>query len=679
MEQRLRVAAVAVFAVAHAGDAAAQQLATSEGDLIGTATIGDSLRGVATDTATPETIIDQEELDARQATTTGQLLDTVPNVTLLNGNTPQGGGISIRGLGSQAGLYSSDGTVSVVVDGVRSGSEEIYRNGSILALEPELFKEVQITRGPSGGFQYSSSASAGTIELTTKDARDFLEDGDTFSFRQKLGYEVNGESPLSTSILAFSPTDDFEALLFYGIRTSENREDGAGEEILGTEFEQTSALAKATYYFDDARRLTFSYIENQIPERDVNYNVFDPAVDSIFGRVDRDTQDATAYLEYGYDPVGNDLVDFTARLQFKREEVALDPVENPFFTDLLEADHLTETTSIIVENTSLFETGTVSHELLAGLEIGQRERSSLTDAGINDTAAPGGTDDYVALFAQNELSVGQRLTLTPAVRYEIQRLTSDNNPDLDDGTEFEDDSWTGGVSAVYELTDTWAVFGSVAHNENLPILDNLTNDNIEITEKADTVEFGLSYDGFDVLTRDDTLAAKVTFYQTDISDGRTYSAGGGLFESDIALEGVEVEASYVHPQFYADLAAAANRGKVTELSDGTEVDDFFEESTADNIELVLGKRFLDEQLDVFFTIDHSFANDRTEATDGPTAPSEDYTLYDIAVGYTPDSGALAGTEFRVSFQNILDEDYRQYGSSRNGEGRNITLSVARTF
>lgn len=233
---------------------------------------------------------------------------------------------------------------------------------------------------------------------------------------------------------------------------------------------------------------------------------------------------------------------------------------------------------------------------------------------------------------------------------------------------------------MYDLTDTFSVFAAVAHNENLPIFDDANDEALLGTiEQADTVEAGVSYDGLDVFTRDDSFAAKLTLYQTMISDGRTYSAGMGRFESEIELQGIEIEASYVHPQFYLDLAAAANRGDVTELSDGTEVDDFFEQSTADNIELTLGRRMLDDQLDVFFTIDHSFENDRTESETGSTAPSEDYTLYDLGIGYTPNGGALAGTAFRASFENILDEDYRQYGSSRNGEGRNIVLSVARTF
>lgn len=650
-----------------------------EGESLGVLILGESRRDVATDTAAPETTLDQEEIDSRQATTTGELLDSIPNVTLLNGNTPQGGGVSIRGLGSQAGIYSTDGTVSVVVDGVVSGAEEIYRNGSVLALEPELFKELKVTRGPSGGFRYSSSASGGTIEATTKDARDFLEDGDTFSFRQKLGWETNGDSLLSTSILSFAPNDQFEALLFYGYRDSNDRKDGAGNRLGGTAFRQRSALAKFSYSFSEASKLTFSYIYNELPERDVFYNVFDPDIDSFFGRVDRDIEDTTAYLEYAYDPIGNPLLNVTARLQFKREEIALDPVLNPFGTDLLEADHLTETTSFLLTNVSRFDTGNASHELTVGLEIGHRERSAITNAGTNDTAAPGGTDDFVAIYVEDEIQVGDRLTITPALRYERQKLTSFNNPALADGTSFKDDSWAGGISVHYDITDAFSVFGTVAYNESMPILDNLTNANIAFTERAHTYELGVSYDALDVFTANDRLAAKLTLYHTEISNGRTYSVGGGLFASDVELYGAEFEASYAHPQFYLDLAAGINRGKIRGLSDGTVVNQEFNYTTADNIELTLGKRFMDEQLDVSLSMDHNFANDRTTATTGPLRPSSGYTLFDLNVGYTPTSGNLEGLEFRAAIENIFDKDYRQFGSSRQGTGRNFKLSVARVF
>ncbi|MEM1374772.1 MAG: TonB-dependent receptor [Pseudomonadota bacterium] len=689
--------ATSVIALSAAG-AFAQETIVDGGD-IGTVVISDGLRGVSTDTAAAETTIDQEELDARQATTTGQLLDTIPNVTLLNGATPQGAGINIRGLGSQAGLYSSDGTVSVVVDGVRSGAEEIYRNGASLGIEPELFKQVTVTRGPAGGFRFSTSAAGGTIELTTKDAADFLEDGDNFAFRQKFGYESNADRFLTTSILAFKPDENSDMLLFFGRRTSDEYEDGDGNLVGATDFEQRSALVKYTYNFSDDSRLTISGQENTIPERDVNYNVFDPDIDNFFGRVDRDTTDATAYIEYGYNPATNPLIDLTARLEFKREEIILDPVFNPFDTDLLDADHMTETFVFRLENRMQVTTGAVDHDLLAGFELGERTRSSIgEDDGFNDSSAPGGTDDYVALYLINDMFIGERLEVTAALRYESQTLTSSGNGPtaaVPDGSEFEDDVWVGLLSAKYNITDAVAVFGSYAENANMPILDNLFNDDIEETEDFTTYEIGASFDGFDVLTAGDTLQAKLTYFNTEVENGRTYSAGSGNFLSDFEANGFELEVAYEHPEFFVNVAAATNRGDVTQLSDGTIVDQPFEQNTADNIELTVGRSFLDDQLDVFVTIDHNFANRRTEdgvfgelvptfggtsvPNTSPTAESEAFTLVDVGMGYAPRSGALEGTEIRASINNLFDEQYRAYGTSRFGEGRNVVFSVAKTF
>ena len=62
--------------------------------------LAESKRAVQTDTATAETVVDQEEMDDRQADTIAELVDTVPGVRLINGNTAQGSGINIRGFGA---------------------------------------------------------------------------------------------------------------------------------------------------------------------------------------------------------------------------------------------------------------------------------------------------------------------------------------------------------------------------------------------------------------------------------------------------------------------------------------------------------------------------------------------------------------------------------------------------
>jgi hemoglobin/transferrin/lactoferrin receptor protein len=655
-----------------AAPAFTQDAADAEfGDYIGTILLGESRRGVQTDIAASETVITQEEIEARQAGTVAELLNTVPNVSLLNGSTPQGGGVSIRGFGSQAGLYGTDGKVSVVVDGVASGAEEVYRNGSSLALEPELFRQVKVTRGPSNSFRYSSGAIGGTIELETKDASDFLTGDDTFSVRQKLGYESNGDGLLSTSIFAFAPADDLEFLLFLGKRDVDDREDGNGDTLSGTGFDQESYLVKGKYQVSDSTTLSFAHSHNEIPENDVFYNVFDPNIDSFFGTVDRDTEDETTYVELAYSAPDNDLINLTARLQRKYEAIEIDSIENPFATTLLEADHQTETLSFRLDNVAYFSTGTVAHTLTAGIELSDRERTSVADNGDNDTSAPGGTDRSIAVYIADEIAATSRLTLTPQLRFERQTLTGENNgssTSVLDGFDYVSEAVTGALSAKYDITDSFSAFGTAAYNENLPILDDLSNDFIEQSEKGRTYEIGVSYDGSNVVAADDVLKAKLTYFQSDIWDGTTYSGIDG-----VEVKGFEFEVSYVHPEFYADFNVGTSRAEVTE----TGAD--FNYGIPDTAQLTLGKRFLDDQLDLSAEVSHTASFDRTSATSGALAPTEKYTLLDISVGYTPNRGALDGVELRASLENLTDRNYRSYGSSRNGEGRNLALSVAKTF
>lgn len=670
---RNKTSLLALCASLAAGSLQAQDFGDAE--YIGEVTLGQSRRGVQTDVAASTTVIDQNEIDSRQATTLGQLVDSIPNVSLINGILPQGSGITVRGLGAQAGTYGTDGKVNIVVDGVQSGAEEIYRNGSFLSLEPELFKELNVTRGPADGFRFSGGAIGGTVEATTKDARDFLEGDDTFSVRQKLGYESNGNGTLSTTILSFAPDDKFDVIAFYGNRTAEDRTDGAGNTLTGTEFDQTGAMLKANYRFNDEHKLTFGYIYNEIPERDVFYSAYDPSFSSE--KVDRDTQDTTGYLEYNYNPVDNDAINVTARLQYKKEVIDITSLTGS--TGIYDADHQSTTTSLRVTNEALFKTGNIGHTLLTGVEVGKRERTSYADGTTtNDISAPGGTDEYIAVFLTDEIELSDRLTLTPQLRYENQTLTSYNNgagfsrgtaiAAIADGTAYSSQAFTGALSARYELTDSFAVFGTLAYNENLPILDDLRSTYITQSEKAESIELGVSYDHFDVFTGGDTLQAKLTGYKSNIWDVTTYFG-----VTDVEIYGAELELSYAHPNFYVDFNMARARG---EQNGGTA---YFSSATGDTAQLTLGKRFWDDQLDVSIEAKHAGANNRTTSTTGALAPSANYNVYTLTSSYSPNAGALEGVDFNASVENLFDTEYRAYGNSRNGAGRTFKFSVSKTF
>lgn len=645
----------------------------------------ESRRGVQTETANSITVVNAEEIEARQASSMGELLDSIPNVTLINGSQPSGAAVNIRGIGAWAGTYGTDHKVAVVVDGVASGAEEIYRNGSLLVLEPELFKEVKVTRGPGEGFRHNSGAIGGTIEAQTKDATDFLEGDDTFAFRQKFGYESNGDGLLSTSILAFAPDDRFDVLGFYGYREMNDTKDGDGAIRETAPFAAPSYLLKLNYKLDDDSKLTFGFAQTTSPEEDVPYDAFDP--DWGDDLVDRNIKDTTSYLAYRYNPADNDMVNLEARLTFKDE--IMDITASTVGANLTNTDHQTQTLGLRLENTSLFDTGNVSHELLVGIEAKRRDRTAIvtegTYEGDNDSSAPGGVDDSIAVYVTDEMNFGA-LTLTPQLRYEDQTLTSYNNnesvtcygptycvtrPAIPDGTTFKAQAWTGALAGRYQINDQFAVFGTAAYNENLPVLDDIrSSSNANTSEKATTFEAGVSYDGFDVFQSEDSLKAKLTAFSTHIWDNNSYSSS----IDSIDLKGLELELNYASPAFYADFAAAMTRGTIN----GT--DDYFNYAPADSVQLTLGKRFMNDQLDVAVETKHAFANDRTTGS-GSTGASDAWTTVALSVGYKPDSGTFEGTEMRLGIENLFDTTYRPYLTSpnRNAKGRNIKFSLAKTF
>lgn len=634
----------------------------------------ESMRGVATESATAETTLDQEELDARQASTLAELMGTVPGVTLSNAATPQGSSINIRGLGADAGTYGSNTKVNVVIDGVAKGQEEIYRQGSLLTFEPDLFKQVKVIRGPGEGFRFSSGAIGGTVEAVTKDAADFLVDGDKFALRQRLAYESNGDGFLSSTILAWAPDDRLDVLGFYGYREAADYEDGTGTTQADTGYEMPSSLLKVKYRVTDDFSLTASYSQNQIALRDVSYDF----IGSTFpARVDADVTDVTAYVAAEYNPA-SPLINVTAKLVYSDE--LIENVSATTSSTLYNADNRTRLTAFTVENTAEFTTGIASHTLLAGIEVGRRERSSVSDTGLNAESTPGGIDEYVAAYLTDEIEIG-RLTLTPQLRWESQTITSKGNTNVADGTEYSASDWAGALSARYAFTDQFAAFGTIAYNTALPIIDRIPESVrtdpsfIHMTEKAMTYELGFSYDASDIFVGEDRLAAKLTGFKTAIRNNTTYVNYNSADADRINIEGAELELSYAHPQFYVDVNASHMRAT---WGDGS----WFNNAPADSVQVTLGKRFFDDQLDLSVEMRHDWSTDRNvqhAMLGGGSTTSDAFTTWSFNAAYEPDSGPLEGVQLRGGIENIFDTDYTPYLSSRPAPGRTFKVSVVKVF
>ncbi|WP_246079535.1 TonB-dependent receptor domain-containing protein [Parasedimentitalea maritima] len=632
---------------------------TDEG-FLGVIELGDSKREVQVGTATALTVINQEEIDDRQAGTIAELIDSVPGVTLVNGNTPQGSGINIRGFGAN-GTYGTDSKVLVVVDGATTGAEELYRIGNQLFTDPELYSEVSVIRGTVGSFEFGSGVVGGVVQLETKNASDFTGGEIGVRLRQTLEATSNGAGFASSTIAAWQPTDNLEFLFNYTVRDQDDYKTADGTVVTNSKFRMPSYLVKGRYTFgdDNAHAITLSYNDSTTDEKDVPYDTFGTTGGS-FGNVDRKTHSKIAVLQYDYSPSGSDLIDLSVNLS--RSEQAIEqtclPATAPFGCfSVVDADHNYEITKLTIKNTAYFLTGSVEHNLRAGIEFSQRDR-------LDAPSAPGGSDKRIALFAVDEVLVNQNLTLTPALRYETQDIEGDTAPN---NASYSNDALMGGLSARYEFDSGFALFASAAYTEMMPIIDDLgTPLFMTQPEKSRTYEGGVSYTQGDLFSTGDALQVKANIYQTYVWDVTSYSN-----VANIDVKGIELEASYSHASgFYADFNATSADGTSKNNAGVGSKWIYAPETSA---RLTLGKRF-GEALDV------SWELVAAQSTTGVgNIALAGYGVNNLRATYRPQSGALKGAELRFGVENILDATYQSQLSTRVAPGRNFKLTMAKTF
>ncbi|QIG81739.1 TonB-dependent receptor [Sphingosinithalassobacter tenebrarum] len=634
-----------------------------QGEFLGTIDIGESTRAVQTNTATPATAIDREEIEDREASTIAELVDSVPGVTLVNGSTPIGSGINIRGFGAN-GTYGTDQKVAVQIDGASVGSEELYRIGTQLFTDPLLYKSVEVIRGTVGSFEYGSGIIGGIVRLETSDASDLTGGRPGFALNQVAGYNSNGDGWNSSTTVAAMPNEHVEFLANYSWREQNNLQDGNGDEIPNSEFGLPSWLIKGGVHFgaDNAHTIEASFSQTETSERDKPYDSFGTSGGS-FGNVDRDTKSQVATLGYTFDPIADDAVNLSLLYSYANQEIVQEyvpgssPYAPPGGFDVVNADQQYETHKVTLKNIAYFDTGSLRHNLRIGLEYVHKDR-------LDANSAPGGTDKRMAAFLVDEIALFPGFTLTPAMRWESQTVKGT----LDSGADasYENEALMGGVSARYELPVGFAVFGSWAYTENLPILDDLENDvYMSQSEQAETWEAGASFDHIGLLGRSDRAAFKVNYYDTDLTDVTSYSG-----VSAVRLEGFEIEGSYAAGNgLYLDFNINLPKGEQTDT--GGAVSDW-DNTPPDSYAVSVGKRFgdlLNLRWESYFAAD----------ADRNGTVTEGFDSHNLRLIVTPSGGLLDGLALRLSVENLFDSYYTPLLSTRPAPGRNFKFSISKLF
>lgn len=633
---------------------------------------------VAIDTPQAVTTLDQDDIDDAQASTIGELLESAPGVSVQGGVSALGQGFNIRGLGT--GLADSDSRILMQIDGVAKFYEQ-YRMGSFFS-EPELYKRVEILRGPASSTLYGAGALAGVVNFTTKDASDFLQGDDRFAVRLKAGYESNGDGRTASVILAGKPTDSLELLAAYNDRDVGHYKDGDGETVTPSNAISTSYLLKArqTLGGNKHHALWGSY-ERWVSD---STQMYDQAEGFGTTPVRRKVDDKTAVLGYENDFNGSKLLDLHAQGSYAMSKA--EQRETTFLSGVTYSEFSYETLQGRLENRSELTLGKDwKSYVFVGAQAYQQERRNprtTTSGSVNHgaTTHPEGDMSKYGLYAQAELIWADRLTITPGVRIDWTRLEPGQG--VTTTAKVKDNGVSPKIAVMYALNDQVSLFGSIAHTVRMPVLDEIysrtsataTNYSLNLKpEESDNYELGATLSLENLLRKNDVFRAKVTAFRNDVGNLITRASTTSAYYMNVGesrFTGVELEAEYAARFFFARLNLSTTEGK-NRLTDA-----YLNTVPADEANMTVGYRWPLQGVTFAWKVEAAADQDEV-STASERTPG--YVVHGATLSWKPPAGALAGVDLRLAVDNIGDRRFRRHLSAFNAEGRSVKVSVAKAF
>jgi hemoglobin/transferrin/lactoferrin receptor protein len=671
--------------------------------------IGAGKAKVAIDTPQAVTVVDQDDIDAQQAVTTGDLLKGVPGVTMVGSDRAFGEAFNIRGIGKTENSPDA-ARVIVNVDGQPKFFEQ-YRMGSFFG-EPELYKQVEVLRGAASSTLYGAGAIGGVINFTTKDASDFIKDGHDGALKLKTTVTDNGPSVLTSAILAQRLNETFEVLAAGTWRSTDDFTKGDGEVLEGSAFDSWSGLLKGKAYFgdNDEQSLTASYQRLNTTADDTRLSqtgVYPGDLNSnnLFGIVDLDVLDETFVVTWSNPDSANPWIDSNVSLSYSNTvneqrnhrnsdgtPNVPDPTNGSYtFSDV---DYQYKTWQLKADNTVEWIGDGFENYFTFGLQASTQDRLVNFPGfpGVDPMAHPQGTEDKLGVFAQNEFVWGD-LTLTPGIRGDFHKVTATNEafPDIDGS------ALSAKIAALYRLSGNINLFGSVAHTERMPTIDELYSTSSATAtrngktasldlqkEGANSIEAGVALHADDFIVGGDSASVKVTGFYSRIDDmivsntatllgnpPNTYY--GNVDEAEIG--GVEIEAAYNSELFFASLAYTHTEG--TNLTTNTVLTTI----PQDKFVLTAGLRNPEWNLEYGARVTLAAEGEYVVAAGnfGADGSAEAWQTVDLFASWKPDQGPLEGTEILASIDNLFDTDYRENLSLDRAKGRTFKLTLAKQF
>jgi hemoglobin/transferrin/lactoferrin receptor protein len=646
-------------------------------------------------------VVGRERLDELQASSLSDIFEGVPGAVVDGGPRRSGETPSIRGFAEE--------DVLILLDGVRQSF--VSGHDGRLFIEPELLKQVEIVKGPISSL-YGSGALGGVIAMTTVDAKDFLDPGETAGVKVKGGYQsVNDEFLITTTAFTRSHDGTFDIVGSVAYRESGDIELGDGS-VLPDDHEIHSGLLKGTVQIAPGLSFTSSWVRY----RDDAITPDNPQYDNIPGVPDEDgaipinmfrtVLSDTVQGTLSYKPEGNPYIDSNFQTYWARNKVEEDQAEG-----LRVISREVETIGVKADNRSRFDlsdknklTLTYGAEYYQDEQVG-RDNTSL-DGGRD--GVPGATADFAGVFTQAELKMLEpaglpgEFTIIPGVRFD--RFTNEAA-----GEEpYADTAVSPKLGLAYKPVPWLLLFGNYGEAFRAPSFNELYADGVHFRlgptianrfvaspdlrpQDGSTIEGGIGLEFKDVASAGDKITMKGSYWKSKVDDFIDLQVNGvgeggptdiGCFVPRLGpctsefvnvphaeLEGFELSARYDIGRFYGIASYATIDGV------NTDTGDYLGVLQPDKLFFDLGVKLPEYWMRLGTRL--TFA-DEFDEVNGDEKPRDAYHTIGLYAAIEPGEGPLKGFRVDLAVENITDEDYEVVAAGAEEPGINFKAALGWT-
>lgn len=433
------------------------------------------------------TVISSEELERVQAKDLRDTFQNEPGISVGGGANPIAQKVYVRGV--------EDTMMNVSIDGARQNGY-VYHHQSNIQLDPALIKTIEVDKGTSGATA-GPGALAGSIRVTTKDARDLLRPGQTTGFM--LGGTAMSNDGWQGQGAAYSKFGDVADLVVAATkRDIGDYKAGNGETQENSASTLTTGFTKANLYLAPGHKLTFSY--NAIEDSGTrfqrpNMGSFPHPVQSNAAPVPHTLKRDTATLTYRFDGAGGIPAMEISAYDDTVENTRTGAPNN--FSPVRSFGEQLKTRGLDAKLISRLG----AHTLRYGLNYMEIDASAINPATLGVGGNTGKENsEVIGLFLEDQIALSQQWLWTIGGRYDWYEYTDNFNQ------KFKDSGFSPSTKLIFSPSNQWSLYTSYAEAlrgvglKETYLLDNAgpggvlyRNQRGLKSEEGSNVELGASY------------------------------------------------------------------------------------------------------------------------------------------------------------------------------------------